>query len=331
MKHLNPFVIAIVLCTFIFTLFPHIAAYEAYVVVYTDKLEYPYFRQLVKVYGNIYYQGQAVEEGIVAVQVQYPNATNILLRTVPTGSNVSLEDWEVQIISLTPCDQYGNPKSNFYKGQFAFFYVIVKNNRITPRDTLITLTIFDADFSPLDIVYISHTLIENETFGVIFEILIPEWCSTGTAKAYACVLSNWPKNNGYPYSPEKSANFNILTGYTTGSSYQPDEQSPSSTNEYNMTFRLNPFSPIGNYSVVVSGYYKGFKCWRDTTFLTFFHELGDFDFDRDIDLYDAVKILGVYGAKSGDPGWNPILDVAPNGKIELYDSVIVLGKYGKKY
>jgi hypothetical protein len=320
----------ILVCILILAPFPITLAYEAYIVVYTDKPEYPYFRQLVKVYGNVYYQGQAVEGGIVAIQVQYPNATNILLRTVPTGSNASLENWEVEIISLTPCDQYGNPKSNFYRGQFAFFYVIVKNNRIAPRDTLITLTIFDTDLSPLNIMYISHTLQENETFGVIFETLIPEWCSTGTAKAYACVLNEWPNKNGYPYSPERAATFNILS-YTTGGSSQTYEQPQSSTNEYTMTFRLKPFTPIGNYSVTVSGYYKGFKCWRETAFLTFFHELGDFDFDHDIDLYDAVRILGAYGAKSGDPSWNPILDVAPNGKIELYDSVIVLGKYGKKY
>jgi hypothetical protein len=57
---------------------------------------------------------------------------------------------------------------------------------------------------------------------------------------------------------------------------------------------------------------------------------GDLDADKDVDLYDAVKLLVVYGAKVGMPQYNPNVDINCDGKIDLYDAVLLLVSYGYK-
>jgi hypothetical protein len=57
---------------------------------------------------------------------------------------------------------------------------------------------------------------------------------------------------------------------------------------------------------------------------------GDLDCDRDVDLYDAVKLLVHYGAKAGQPEYDSICDIDGDGDIDLYDAVKLLTNYGKK-
>jgi hypothetical protein len=58
---------------------------------------------------------------------------------------------------------------------------------------------------------------------------------------------------------------------------------------------------------------------------------GDVDCDRDVDLYDAVKLLVRYGAKKGQPECDPNCDIDGDGDIDLFDAVILLTHYGQKY
>jgi hypothetical protein len=59
--------------------------------------------------------------------------------------------------------------------------------------------------------------------------------------------------------------------------------------------------------------------------------LADIDHDSDVDLYDAVSLLAVYGSEVGDESYNCCCDIAgPYGKIDLYDAVLVVVNYGKK-
>lgn len=303
-------------------------AYDAWVVVYTDKSEYAYFRQPIHVTGQVFYKGDPVEGGIVAIEVGYPDKTVALIRTVSTGSNITF-DGQLQILSVIPCDQNGNPKNSFIRDGKAYFNVTVMNNRITSRDALMTVTICDIDFTPLDTVSVQATISGESVFSFIAETMLPSWSSTGTAKVHISVLTGWLSLNGYPYCQGKSANFTITSGSAPYSNAAYSE--PINGTEYNMTFRLSPFWPLGTCDVKVGALYEGFTCWRNTTFTTVTQELGDLDFDRDIDLFDAVTIMGAYGERSGEQLWDPTADLYPSGKIDLYDAVILLGKYGKKY
>jgi hypothetical protein len=57
---------------------------------------------------------------------------------------------------------------------------------------------------------------------------------------------------------------------------------------------------------------------------------GDVEGDFDVDLYDAVKLLARYGAKQGQPQYDPVCDIDGDGDIDLYDAVALLVHYGEK-
>ena len=58
---------------------------------------------------------------------------------------------------------------------------------------------------------------------------------------------------------------------------------------------------------------------------------GDFENGHyDVDLYDVVKLLACYGAKQGDPNFNPNCDIDNDGKISVFDAVILLYNYGRE-
>jgi hypothetical protein len=58
--------------------------------------------------------------------------------------------------------------------------------------------------------------------------------------------------------------------------------------------------------------------------------IGDMDGDFDVDLYDAVGLLARYGAKKGNPQYDPLYDIDGDGDIDLYDAVALLTHYGQK-
>jgi parallel beta-helix repeat protein len=57
---------------------------------------------------------------------------------------------------------------------------------------------------------------------------------------------------------------------------------------------------------------------------------GDVDGDRDIDIYDVVRIASVYGTKIGEPRYIPNCDINGDGEINIYDVVIATSRYGYK-
>jgi hypothetical protein len=57
--------------------------------------------------------------------------------------------------------------------------------------------------------------------------------------------------------------------------------------------------------------------------------IGDVNGDGKIDIYDVTLAAVAYGAKEGDPNWNPEADVAPQwGIIDIYDIVTIASRYG---
>jgi parallel beta-helix repeat protein len=57
---------------------------------------------------------------------------------------------------------------------------------------------------------------------------------------------------------------------------------------------------------------------------------GDVDGDRDIDIYDIVRIASAYGAKRGEARFDPNCDIDSNNEITIYDVVIATSRYGYK-
>lgn len=59
--------------------------------------------------------------------------------------------------------------------------------------------------------------------------------------------------------------------------------------------------------------------------------LGDVDGDREIDIFDVVKVTYIYKSKEGDSNWNLMADLKRDGTINIYDVVIVCIKYNTSY
>jgi parallel beta-helix repeat protein len=57
---------------------------------------------------------------------------------------------------------------------------------------------------------------------------------------------------------------------------------------------------------------------------------GDVDGDKDIDIYDIVRLASVYGAKRGEARFNSNCDIDSNDEINIYDVVIATSRYGYK-
>ena len=58
---------------------------------------------------------------------------------------------------------------------------------------------------------------------------------------------------------------------------------------------------------------------------------GDVDRDRDVDIYDIVRMAGVYGVAQPDPKYDPYCDIDNDGDIDIYDIVIAAGNYGESW
>lgn len=306
------------------------------VTVLTDKFSYQ-LREIVNIYGNVTYEDNPVGEGLVAVQVRYPNGTTITVRTVPAGTVPSASWFDVEIISFISCDAAGNPKNNFYRDSMAYFWMIAKNTKPFDITCLLTMSIHDIDQTPIQIVWHGPiTVPPDSEEGFLIGIPIPTWASTGTGMAYANVHSDWPYNEGWPRCPEKNTTFNIIehiSMQTSSSNAAESHQlSENGNGAYQAAFRLLPEVPRGSYLISVSAWRFGECAYASVIFTVDYRMLGDVapPWGR-IDIYDVVMVTSIYGVQSGDPLWNPLLDLFHDGKIDIYDVVIVTSKYGTTY
>ena len=58
---------------------------------------------------------------------------------------------------------------------------------------------------------------------------------------------------------------------------------------------------------------------------------GDVDGDRDVDIFDIVRMAGVYGIIYPDPRYDPDCDIDSDGDIDIFDLVRAAGHYGDSW
>lgn len=59
--------------------------------------------------------------------------------------------------------------------------------------------------------------------------------------------------------------------------------------------------------------------------------VGDVDKDFDVDIFDLVRMAGVYGVKKPNPRYDSSCDVDADGDIDIFDLVLMAGNYGEKW
>jgi len=234
------------------------------ITVQTDKPSYTQ-RQLVTVKGNVTFEGELVQDGLVGVQIENP-LTTIIMRTLPLSTNSS-EQYPIQILSLFPCNDHGKFKPDVERNKYMWCSVTVKNNGITSRQVYLSITILDSARIPLDTDQASFSILPGKTVTFIPRMNVPNWATVGKAFIYASTYSSWPKDGGIPLCPEKTSYFNIIESiYSDDPSGTPSEDQPVQNGTYEIKFRLPPDMIPGTYQISVTAWYKGYAGSSSTSF-----------------------------------------------------------------
>lgn len=159
--------------------------------------------QVVQINDNL-----NVEYGLANSNVQSCFDSNGDL-TVVDGTNPCIANLEnnstnssgIQITSVQPTDQNGNPVSTFTRGQNGYVRVNISSSYTIP--TLVTIDLFDSNLDTLGTGSAQYT-INPGTSEVVIPYYVPTQASTGLASIYANVLTAWPNKGGTSESHELS-------------------------------------------------------------------------------------------------------------------------------
>jgi hypothetical protein len=284
-----------------------------------------YLEQNVTLCGNLTVEATPVDS-IVGIEVRSPENVLITTRTVFPSSVPPDSSWPVKILNFYSSDQQGNAQSSFTAGCQAYFTITVQNLESESIPILIVINAFDRYNTPFGFTITEGTIFPASTIMFIGPILIREEAFNGTATAYANAFSNWPKNQGIPYCPEKSATFQINDGIIG----PPSPALPTNLTfeaQYNVTFRIPLYAGAGNFTVYATSHYKVQDAYAESKFSAAL--AGDFDGDGKVLIHDFVLFAIAYGSTPEDPEWLPEADFDNNQKIAIYDFVIFAINYGK--
>jgi PKD repeat protein len=227
----------------------------------TDKQIYK-VGDAVRITGNVTADGAPVYDALVAVQVNSPNNMPLLLRTAQTGQIANM-NWQVNITALYASDSHSNPVNNFTRGGYGYATINWTNNGDLPAYTVLALYIQYSNGVP----YMA-SFPEGATPRVMFahtsgmlttSFPIPPTAPYGTTTMYASIYTDTPKENGYPYCPEKNATFTIVTPNPTP---PPETQTPPN---FGVRFLLYNAVP-GEYNVYAAASYSGSQASNMLTF-----------------------------------------------------------------
>jgi hypothetical protein len=110
----------------------------------------------------------------------------------------------------------------------------------------------------------------------------------------------------------------------------------NSGNTQTITFNWNTTGwPKGNYDIrAAAEIVPGETDTADNVMvygLIFLTLKGDVDGDKDVDIFDIVRMAGGYGSRRGDPNYDPNADIDGDGDIDIFDIVAAAGNYGKSW
>jgi hypothetical protein len=278
-------------------------------------------------WGNVTLDGTLLSDALVAIEVDNPIGTAVILRTRPTGTISGTT--AVQILSITPCDEIGTPKGSFSANTLAFFKILINNSENATRQVEVTLNLFDSKTVAFDALTVFKGPLYSGDTELFVSEPIPADVSSGNATIYCNVFTSLPKNGGYSLCLETPASFMIINGgpsVVTG----PEQNSQGM---YSLTFpvdnykqRTRPFRP-GFYNVTVTCIYQS-----ETTSLAKAFEvvlLGDIDGNGNVNVLDAIDLSSSFGKSIGQAGFNPDADFDYNGVVNILDAITLANHFGE--
>lgn len=310
------------------TMRPILYAYPSVnLTVMTDKQTYGAGEE-VHINGTLTSNGSPIDDAIVAIEVRDRADLPFTFRTRPTGI-ITTANWPVNYTELFPCDSNGNPKYSFKTGTNLWIRFTVKNYHGVSHNILTAISVYDVDNVPFGAWYpYSGSIDPGKSVTIVFMAdKIPGSARLGDATIYASIYSDFPKNEGVAYCPEKSATFTITSTLTSSTaSFMGETYIIFTEATYNLTFKLPSTEiRIGTYTVYVSSQYP--TTTNTTTFQVIL--VGDVDGNMIVDMTDIGLVAMAYGSSEGDPPYEPRLDLNSDGIVDMTDLGIVAQHYGE--
>ena len=222
----------------------------------TNKNSYTYNENII-VSGSLLGNGYPVPDAYVAIEVDAPNGRPIVARTVPTGTIPPAGP--VTILSVVPCDDYGNPKSSFRRGEYANFKVTIRSNIDQPLSSiLVPINVYDSNNATQGVLSSDTSLGPGEQKVLVLSLYVENTFALGTGKVYANVFTDWVKNGGIALCNEKAATFTItLTAGMSASNAVAQATANVGilvAGNYEINFKIpqTEANPAGTYNIYVS-------------------------------------------------------------------------------
>jgi hypothetical protein len=278
--------------------------------------------ETVSVVGNLTKDDSTISDALLAIEIDNPKGDLFVIKTLKPET-ITSTSLPLQILELVPCDSNGNPQYSFPLGGNAGFKITAKNNAANSYNVVITLNIFYSNFAPFTaFVVFSGSMDPGQTITVLtWPVPIPDNAVAGNATAYANIFNDLPKNNGFPYSQEKSASFII------GKASSQATSSQSSLSGYNLTVALASTKVwLGNYTIYACTYYSLSFTSCKTAFEVIL--IGDIYHDGKIDMKDIIIVARAFGSMPGSQNWNSTADLNSDGVIDMRDIITVARAFG---
>jgi parallel beta-helix repeat protein len=130
--------------------------------------------------------------------------------------------------------------------------------------------------------------------------------------------------------------FNVTIYANTTLIHTFEDITLTSRNSTTITFTCNTTGwAKGNYTLTaVADTVLGETDTADNTFIggrVMVTLPGDVDGDQDVDIFDIVRMAGVYGISAPDIRYNPNCDIDGDNDIDIFDIVIAAGHYGESW
>jgi len=231
------------------------------ITVETNKVTYK-VNETVEIHGNLTL-GTPPYQGLVALEVRNPLRTTVIRTlqagTIPPPGNIT-------IVDVVPCNAFGEPRQSFRVDSLCYFNITLMNSGTESEYVTICVNAYDPDMVSFDYSALYNVSVAPGVWPNIFipSQYIPPWASIGNGTVYASALTDWPKDGGLPYCPEKSATFQITNG--TLGARALETRGPGNAGDYNLTFKLAPNANTGVYKVFANCFYQGRYTTNTTVF-----------------------------------------------------------------
>ena len=137
----------------------------------------------------------------------------------------SITNPQVTIILVQPTDQNGNPVQSYSKSGFGFVKIVVSAQPST--NGLVAVNLFDSELVSLGVGSIKGTIGTN--YELVIQYNIPSDATSGSAKIYANVFSDYPSSGGVPLTGESQISVGIGTKTSSTEGFSNSGSTSSTT------------------------------------------------------------------------------------------------------